>query len=160
MKRFLVVLTAGLLTSLAAVAQPAPTATCKDGTTYSGASKQGACSGHGGVKEWAAKPAATQTAASAPMPAAAAPATPTAPPAKASAPATTTPAPAATPAPKKTAATPAPGGGPGQVWVNKSSKTYHCSGSKWYGTTKNGEYMPEAQAKSQGFHADHGKACS
>lgn len=155
MKRFLVVLTAGLLTSIAAMAQPAPaqTATCKDGTTYSGASKKGACSGHGGVKEWAAKPAA----ASAPM--SAAPAASAGGPGKASAPATpASPAtPAATAAPKKAAAPAA--GGPGQVWVNKDSKVYHCSGSRWYGKTKNGEYMTEAQATSQGFHPDHGKAC-
>jgi hypothetical protein len=28
------------------------TATCKDGTTYSGKTKKGACSKHGGVKSW------------------------------------------------------------------------------------------------------------
>jgi hypothetical protein len=28
------------------------TADCKDGTTYSGKSRRGACSGHGGVKAW------------------------------------------------------------------------------------------------------------
>ncbi|MDE2053212.1 MAG: hypothetical protein KGI62_00840 [Xanthomonadaceae bacterium] len=55
---------------------------------------------------------------------------------------------------------PAPGGGAGKVWVNSESKTYHCQGTKWYGTTKHGEYMTEGQAKAQGFHADHGKACS
>lgn len=55
---------------------------------------------------------------------------------------------------------PAPGGGAGKVWVNSESKTYHCPGTKWYGTTKHGEYMTEAQAKSQGYHADHGKVCS
>ena len=55
---------------------------------------------------------------------------------------------------------PAPGGGAGKVWVNSESKTYHCQGTKWYGTTKHGEYMTEAQAKAQGYHADHGKMCS
>jgi hypothetical protein len=51
-------------------------------------------------------------------------------------------------------------GGAGKVWVNASSKTYHCEGSKFYGKTKTGEYMSEADAKSKGNHAVKGKACA
>ena len=113
------------------------TGTCKDGSYTSAASKRGACSGHGGVKDWYSSAPAAKSAA--PMaPAAAAPA------------AKTAAAPAA----------PAAGGGPGQVWVNTSSKVYHCSGTQWYGKTKQGEYMTEAAAKAAGNHPDHGKACS
>ena len=55
---------------------------------------------------------------------------------------------------------PAAGGGAGKVWVNSSSKTYHCEGSKFYGKTKTGEYMTEAEAKAKGNHAVKGKACA
>lgn len=56
--------------------------------------------------------------------------------------------------------TAATGGGEGKVWVNTKSGTYHCEGTKYYGKTKAGEYMLEADAKAKGFHADHKKACS
>ena len=124
---------------------------CNDGSYTTSASKKGACSKHQGVKEWygaasgaggaAASPEATKSTAPAPAPAASAPAAPAA----------------------KTASEPmaaaAPGGGPGQVWVNTKSKVYHCQGDRWYGKTKEGEYMTEAQASAKGFRPDHGKAC-
>ncbi len=124
------------------------TATCKDGTSFSGASKKGACSGHKGVKTWgdAAAPAAAPVAAAPVAVPAKTAATPAAP-AKAAKPAAATTAPAA-------------GGGAGQVWVNSDSKVYHCSGTRYYGKTKTGSYMSEAAAKAQGNRPDHGKACS
>ena len=56
--------------------------------------------------------------------------------------------------------TAAVGGGDGKVWVNTKSKTYHCVGTKFYGKTKVGEYMTEADAKAKDNHPDHGKACA
>ena len=56
--------------------------------------------------------------------------------------------------------TAAAGGGAGKVWVNEKSNTYHCQTDRFYGKTKAGAYMTEAEAKAKGAHADHGKACA
>jgi hypothetical protein len=138
---------------------------CNDGSYSQAAQKKGACRGHKGVKEWysassssggASGSGSAAVAPAAPAPAAAAPA-------RASAPAASAPAvPAAgsnKPAGFTPPATAAAGGGPGMVWVNSSSNVYHCPGDKWYGKTKQGAYMSEADAKAKGARPDHGKAC-
>jgi hypothetical protein len=48
---------------------------------------------------------------------------------------------------------PAPGGGHGRVWVNTDSHVYHKEGSRFYGTTKKGKYMTEAEAVKEGNRA-------
>jgi len=37
------------------------------------------------------------------------------------------------------------------VWVNTESGVYHKSG-RWYGKTKKGKFMTEADAKAAGYH--------
>ena len=153
-------LTIGAGGAMAQAAAPAAapagaTGICKDGTYSMAASKSGACGGHKGVQTWYSAPAtaAKPAAMPAPTPAAAAPAT--AAPATAAAPAKKlSPAQAAAAKPQ------APGGGKGLVWVNTSSNVYHCSDDPFYGRTKAGSYMSEADAKAKGAHGDRGATCA
>jgi cytoskeletal protein RodZ len=41
----------------------------------------------------------------------------------------------------------------GMVWVNTGSRVYHKPGTRWYGKTKHGKYMTEADAIKAGYHA-------
>jgi hypothetical protein len=42
----------------------------------------------------------------------------------------------------------------GQVWVNTETGVYH-KGGRWYGKTKSGKFMSEADAKAAGYKASH-----
>lgn len=155
---------AGMLGAWSAQAQQIPadapagtTVQCKDGSYAAPDSKSGACHGHKGIKTWYGK-ADAKGAAAAPAPAAAAPAAAAAA-AAAAAPAATT-AKARTMPPDPSKMTAAPGGGAGKVWANDETQVYHCMGDRYYGKTKKGEYMTEADAKAKGMHPSHNKACT
>jgi len=130
-----VLLAAGLILPIRA-AHPQSTgtvtATCKDGTSFTGTKRAGACRGHGGVQSWG----------------------------EATSPANAPSQPAAEPAPTTSQRATPGSAGAGQVWVNTASKVYHCPGTRWYGKTKQGSYMSEAEARAQGARPDHGKACT
>jgi DNA uptake protein ComE-like DNA-binding protein len=42
---------------------------------------------------------------------------------------------------------------PGMVWVNLDTKIFHLPGDRWYGKTKHGQYMTEADAVKAGYRA-------
>jgi hypothetical protein len=47
-----------------------------------------------------------------------------------------------------------------RVWVNNNTKVYHCPGTQNYGTTSNGEFMEEAQARGHGNRAVGRQGCN
>ena len=46
-----------------------------------------------------------------------------------------------------------------KVWVNTGSGVYHCPGTRWYGNTKQGNYMTQGQAQDAGYRPAYGKVC-
>jgi hypothetical protein len=46
-----------------------------------------------------------------------------------------------------------------KVWVNTRSGVYHCPGTKWYGATKNGQFMSQKQAQEKGYRPAYSKVC-
>ena len=44
-----------------------------------------------------------------------------------------------------------PANSAGLVWVNTDSGVYHKPGTRWYGKTKQGKYMTEADAQKAGY---------
>ncbi len=182
----LLTVAAGLLAVNVALAQaPAgSTGQCKDGTYTNAPSKKGACRGHKGVQVWyaaesgsagsmdskagdsktgdskAGEPMGTKSASSMGTKNTAPAAAPMAP-MNSSGNSSAAPAKSSRHERASTSSMQqAAGGGPGMVWVNMSSKVYHCPGTKYYGKTKEGKYMSEADAKGMGAHPDHGNACS
>jgi hypothetical protein len=66
------------------------------------------------------------------------------------------PAPAAAPTPAPAAKTAAPATAQqppvkGMVWVNLDTKVFHREGDRYYGATKNGKFMTEADAVKAGY---------
>ncbi len=59
-----------------------------------------------------------------------------------------------------TAAAQQPAPAPKPVWVNLKSGVYHCPGTEHYGTTSDGEYLPEATAIGRGYSPNGGRRCS
>jgi len=94
----------------------------------------------GSGKPQSSASASSAPAAAKPTPAASAsPSTASASPAQASA------TPAKTQAPSANAA--------GVVWINTDTGVYHKQGTRWYGKTKHGKYMFEADAIKAGYKA-------
>jgi hypothetical protein len=136
------------------------TGLCKDGTYTTAAKKRGACSDHGGVKAWFGTPipqaAPLSPAASAPVPQRSPEPAPSAPSQTAAAPQASTPPPSS-----GVSSTQAQSSADSvKVWLNLSSKVYHCPGSDWYGKTTNGKYMSQAEAIAMGARPAYSKPCA
>ena len=139
MHRFWIALSLAILVSTTAQAQ----SICRDGST-SRASGRGACSHHGGVAKRAE------------------PTTPTTRGNSGDIVLPTTPTPRASAQARERASDNSRVSSQAEgtnVWVNTKSGVYHCPGTRWYGATKNGEYMTESQARAAGDRPAYGRAC-
>ena len=67
------------------------------------------------------------------------------------------PSPSRAPALRQTARA---GGGPGLVWLDRSSALYYCYGTPYYGKTNIGVYVSEGAAKATGASSNSGKSCA
>ena len=81
------------------------------------------------------------------------PAPASAPAAKTTAPAAPTAAPAAKTTPAQPTAANTAACSTNMVWANTDSKVYHMSGDRWFGNTKKGQCMTEADAQKAGYRA-------
>jgi hypothetical protein len=87
--------------------------------------------------------------AAAAAPAPSRPAPPATPPPAISAPSSSTPTSTRTASAPATAQQPP---APGMVWVNLETKVFHREGDRYYGNTKHGKFMTEADAVKAGYH--------
>ncbi len=46
-----------------------------------------------------------------------------------------------------------------KVWVNLPTHVYHCPGTRWYGATKEGQYMTQKAAQDKGNRPAYGNVC-
>ena len=42
-----------------------------------------------------------------------------------------------------------------KVWVNTNTGIYHYPGQRWYGATRDGEFMTESAARRRGYRPTH-----
>jgi hypothetical protein len=76
------------------------------------------------------------------------------------APSTPVPSPQSVPAKSLASQEAATQGNPNvQVWVNTHSGVYHCPNTRWYGTTKSGNYMKQAEAQQKGYRPAYHRVC-
>ena len=61
--------------------------------------------------------------------------------------------------PFQPATTQALGAAPNKVWLNASTKVYHCPTDRYYGRTKHGKYVTEPEARAAGAHGPRGATC-